>query len=294
MNELKTVIEAKAILAEGPLWHPQQQKLYWVDIEKHELHRFDPEKGEDISLDVGQRVSAVVPLKNDSRMLIALEDGIAKVDMTSGSIKPLVDLEKNMPANRCNDGRCDPAGRFWIGTMNLDEKKEAGNLYRINFDYQVTRILNNVSVSNGMAWSMDHKKMYYIDSPTYLVKAFDYNSETGDISNPHPAITIPKEMGTPDGMTIDEEGMLWVAHYGGAQVCRWNPVNGKLVSKIDIPAPHVTSCTFGGAALNTLFITTARENLSDEEINEYPLSGSVFAIKVGVRGVRSHFFDAER
>jgi sugar lactone lactonase YvrE len=289
MNNVQVLIEAKAKLAEGPMWHPIEKKLYWVDIDNCELHRYDPQKGRDSSLNMGQRVSAIVPVKNGD-VLAALEDCIAKVNMTSGSIEPVADIEKNITDNRCNDGKCDPAGRFWIGTMNLDAQEGAGSLYRVNADYQVTQILSHQTISNGLVWSVDQKALYYIDSPTYTVQKFDYDNESGEISNPRLVISIPESIGVPDGMTIDKEGMLWIAHWGGACVGRWNPANGKRISEIKVPAPNVTCCTFGGNTMDTLFITTARNGLNKADIAHYPLSGSLFAIDVNVKGLAPNVF----
>lgn len=286
---MRVAVEAEAILAESPVWLPIEEKLYWVDIENCELHRYNPKTGKDISLGVGQRIGAVVLTKNGG-ILAGLENCIAKVDIISGSIIPVLDLEQNILDNRCNDGKCDPSGRLWIGTMDLDGKKGAGSLYRINCDYQVTRVLTNTSISNGIAWSPDLKKMYYIDSPTYRILAFDYDDKTGNISNPSPVIEVPEEIGLPDGMTIDEKGMLWIAHWGGSQVCRWNPANGELLGKLKVPAPNVTSCIFGGPFMSTLFITTARSGLSDKELKKYPMSGSLFATQVDVKGLNANYF----
>ena len=149
--------------------------------------------------------------------------------------------------------------------------------------------LGQLTISNGMAWTEDNETFYFIDTPTREIKAFHYDLETGEIEFIRIAVEIPEELGMPDGMCVDREGMLWVAHYGGAGVYRWNPETGKLLEKIDIPAPHVTSCCFGGENLDHLFITTAQENLSAEDIKKYPKSGNVFLVKTNTKG-----FDANR
>jgi sugar lactone lactonase YvrE len=161
----------------------------------------------------------------------------------------------------------------------------------MDHDKTITEILDSISISNGIVWSADKKTMYYNDTPTRVVQAFDYDDATGEISNGRVAIKIPDGTGSPDGMAIDEEGMLWVALWGGNCVARFDPSTGKLIGKIDVPAPNVTSCAFGGPDLRTLYITTARLGMNNERLKEYPLSGNVFSMKTDVRGVRAFMFE---
>ena len=165
-----------------------------------------------------------------------------------------------------------------------------GSLYRLNTDFSVHKIFGDVAISNGIIWSLDHTTMYYIDTLRKNVRAFDYADDTGDISNERVIINVPEEIGMPDGMAIDSEGMLWVAHYGGSCVSRWNPNTAQLLLKIDLPVTQVTACAFGGPNLDILFITSAAQELDAAELARQPLAGGLFAIKTPYQGVPSFRF----
>ncbi|MBC5774829.1 SMP-30/gluconolactonase/LRE family protein [Pontibacter sp. KCTC 32443] len=287
LTEAKLILNAKAIVGEGALWHPREQVLYWVDIEGRKLHIFDPKTEQDKVFTVKERIGTVVPLEEDG-VLVALQNGIHKLDTETGKLTFILN-----PINendiRFNDGKCDAAGRFWVGTMALDTRKGAAVLYRIGTDKSINLVLDDLTISNGIVWSADNKKMYFIDTPTHQVRAFDYNLETGEISNSSVVIEIPDSEGSPDGMAIDADGNLWVAlHKGGAVGC-WNPETGKMLRKITVPAPQTTSCAFGGKDLDILYITSGTEGLSEEQLQQYPDSGGLFAVKPGVRGVPANF-----
>lgn len=290
MEVAEVVINSAAKLAEGVFWHEKEEKLYWVDIKNKELHRFDPQSQKDVKIDLPQRIGTVVPIEGGG-LLVGLQNCIARVDSKLRSVEMLVDLEPDIPDNRCNDGKCDPAGRFWVGTMDLEAKPFSGNLYRIEGTYSVTKVLTDLSISNGIVWSSDKETMFLIDSPTYSVQAFDYDHKTGSISNKRTVVEIPEEIGLPDGMTRDNEDMLWIAHWGGFCVGRWDPDTGKLLRKIKVPVPNVTNCAFGGFNLDRLYITTARAGLSKEDLKKYPESGSVFDIDLDVQGVPPNYFN---
>lgn len=287
-QDVQLVLDAKAILGEGALWDPLEQKLYWVDIEGRKLHIYDPATGNDRSLPTGEKVGTVVPVRGGG-VLVALQNGVHKMNTRTGELTFLANAEKD-PAVRYNDGKCDPSGRLWVGTMAGHQEAA---LYRVDGDGSMHLLLDSVTCSNGIAWSADKKTMYYVDTPTFTVMAFDYDNATGEISNGRVAVKVPQGMGAPDGMTIDEEGKLWVAMWGGGCVARWDPQTGELLQKITVPGPHTTSCAFGGKNLETLYITTAREGMSAEQLRDYPLSGGVFAVQPGVRGVPAEFFEGE-
>ncbi|WP_207910184.1 SMP-30/gluconolactonase/LRE family protein [Anseongella ginsenosidimutans] len=284
-QDVQLVLDAKATLGEGALWHPVEQKLYWVDIEGKQLHIYDPSTGEDRRLPTPGKIGTVVPVRT-GEALVALQDGIYKMNTSTGEMDFLVNAEKDS-AIRYNDGKCDPAGRFWVGTMAGHEEAA---LYRVDPDGRIHLLLDSVTCSNGIVWSADKKTMYYVDTPTMTVMAFGYDNATGNISHPRVAVKVPPGMGAPDGMTIDEDGKLWIAHWGGSCVARWDPLTGELLQKISVPGPHTTSCAFGGENLDILYITTARDGLSEEQLRDYPLSGGLFAVKPGVRGVPAEFF----
>ena len=184
----------------------------------------------------------------------------------------------------------NPAGRLVVGTMAIQATPGAGALYSIDKNLQVKKLLDNLCISNGMGWSLDYSIFYFIDSPTRKVMAFDYNLETGDIRNKRVIITVPKVMGVPDGMTVDEKGMLWIALWGGSCVSRWNPLTGKLLQIFPIPALNASSCTFGGLEMDELYITTARQGMNKAQLNKFPLSGSIFRFKTDIKGMKNFIF----
>jgi sugar lactone lactonase YvrE len=289
-DSLRVVFDIKAQLGEGAIWNPRDNRLWWVDIEKGILHVFNPVDGKDIEYPMGRRIGTVVPTES-GKALVALEDGLNFFDPASGKFSFIADPEADLPPIRYNDGKCDPAGRFWVGSMGLEPPiNNRASLYRLDHDLKINKMLDSITVSNGICWSIDKTKMYYIDTPTMKVRVFDYDDETGNISNEKTAVEIPEGMGGPDGMTIDSEGNLWICLWGGACVGCFDPETGELVRRIDVPAKNVTSCAFGGKDLKTLFITTASISMSPEDSTKYPLAGNLFAIDLNVKGVPAFFF----
>jgi sugar lactone lactonase YvrE len=283
-------IHVKAQLGEGALWSELNKKLYWVDIEGRTFNMFDPLIFENKAFDTGKRVGTVVPIDN-SHVLLALEDGIVTLNLFDGTIKYQVETDIHQNYNRrFNDGKCDPKGRFWVGTFSMDGIREVSSLYCIGRDFIIEEKISGVSISNGIVWSADENFMYYIDTPTNQIVQYDFAPHSGEIRNKKAIIEIPFDMGSPDGMTIDEEGMLWVALWDGFGVVRCDPSTGKILQKINVPAPKVTSCAFGGENLNTLFITTASVEMNDEELDRFPLSGGIFSIDVNVKGLPAKHF----
>ena len=284
------VLDATATLGEGPLWDPRRDHLWWVDIVAGELHAYDPVADRDTVLNVGEMIGAV-GLQKGGGLVAALEHGFATIDPDTGRVQHLQDPEADRPENRFNDGTCGPRGRFWAGTMARDGTPEQGSLYCLDPDGSVERKVSNVTVSNGLAWDASKGRMYYVDTPTQCVSAFDYAPDTGTISNRRIAVHIPEAQGAPDGLTVDADGMLWVAHWGGACVGRWNPETGERSATVEVPATQVSSCAFGGADRDQLFITTAREGLSDDALAEQPLAGGLFRVEPDVRGGSIYVFD---
>ena len=286
---VELLVDAHAQVGEGPLWDEERQVLYWVDILSSLLYIYDPATGENRALDVGQHVGTVVTRASGGLML-AVREGFASFDLESQELTLIANPEAHITGNRFNDGKCDPAGRFWAGTMAYENPTNQGSLYRLDTDLSVHEIFGDVAISNGIIWSLDHSTMYYIDTLRKNVRAFDYADDTGDISNERVIVNVPEEIGMPDGMAIDSEGMLWVAHYGGSCVSRWNPNTAQLLLKIDLPVTQVTACAFGGPDLDTLYITSAAQELDAAELERQPLAGGLFSIKTPYQGVPSFRF----
>jgi sugar lactone lactonase YvrE len=282
----KVLLNHQAVLGEGSIWHPTEKVLYWIDIDNGQLFTFNPKSGKENKYGLGQKVGTVVPIDTGG-VMVALKDGIYSFNLKNQQLKLLVSPEKELADNRFNDGKCDPAGRFWVGSMGPRYK---ASLYRITSSGTCNKMLDSVSTSNGLVWTADKKTMYYVDTNTGAVRAFDFDNSTGDISNPRVVIKFPQGIGYPDGMSIDSEGMLWIAHWGGYCIGRWNPASGKMIAKVDVPAPNVTSCAFGGRNLDVLYITTASTGMSDSDLRKYPDSGKLFTAKPGVKGVKANQF----
>ncbi|KMY43204.1 SMP-30/gluconolaconase/LRE domain protein [Bacillus sp. FJAT-27916] len=281
-GKLELLVDENAILGEGPTWDEKAQSLYWLDIMGKQLHIFEYAKGSNRTIELEQMPGTIVPRKSGGAV-IALQNGFYFMNLETGQLEPITDPESHLPHNRFNDGKCDPKGRFWAGTIHLEGKEHTCALYCLDTNLEVDRKISEVTNSNGLAWSPDESTFYFIDTPTLKVVAYDYDAKTGSITNPRNIIAFPEDEGFPDGMTIDEEGMLWIAHYSGSKVSRWDPNNGQQLTTISVPAKHVTSCTFGGPDLDELYITTAKQD--DTDMNEFPHAGGLFRIKPGVKGM---------
>jgi sugar lactone lactonase YvrE len=238
-----------AQLGEGPRWDAEARRLVWVDIDGERLHAGDR------IVDSGAKVSAVAPWRGDI-LLVALADALAAVDVANGSVRRLVEIPHGRPGMRCNDGACDMAGRFWIGTMALDESPRAGALYRYDPGGALHTVLTGITLSNGLGWDAGGQLMYYIDSPTQRIDVMDFDAASGAVANRRPFAAVPPADGIPDGLAVDDDGGLWVALYGGGEVRRFG-ADGTVSGRVDVPAANVTACCFAG---NRLFVT-AREGL---------------------------------
>lgn len=266
------------------MWDHRAQVLYWVDIEGERIHVFDPATSSDRAVDVGEMVGCVA-LRRSGGVVAALKRGFAGVDLDTGAVSLLATPEAHLPGHRFNDGRCDPRGRFWAGTMAIDGSPGAGSLLRLDPDGTVHRILEGTTISNGLAWSADGATLYYIDTGGQAIQAFDFDLETGGVSRGRAVVDVPAELGRPDGMAIDVEGMLWVALWDGGLVTRWDPTSGALLDRVTVPVSRPTSCAFGGPSLEDLYITSARSGLGAGTLEAQPLAGGLFRARVGVRGV---------
>lgn len=285
------VLDAKAELGEGPSWDGKNGVLYWVDIPRGLVHIFEPAKSSDKSIRAGEYVSCVVPRKSGG-VAVTLQHGFYTIDLKSGRTTKLAEVENDVAGNRFNDGKCDPAGRYWAGTMDVKEERASGSLYRLE-KKEVQKILSSITISNGLGWSPDNRTMYHIDTPTRKVSALDYDVLTGDVKNRRTVIDFAghEQPGSPDGMAVDAEGMIWVAHWGGYRVTRWNPATGRVLDFVSLPASQVTSCCFGGVNLDDLYITTARTGLDDQVLSQQLHAGGLFRVRPGLKGQPTCDFD---
>ena len=277
-----------ALCGEGAIWNPFTNTLFWVDIDGQYLFEWNPATQKNREWKFEKKVSTVVP-ESPSTVVFTLSDEVVRFNFETGTSEQLHSIDVGNNAVRFNDGKCDPQGRLWAGTMVMSGERGSGFLYRIDAN-GIVPMEKGINCSNGIVWTKDKRTMYYTDTPTGEVWAYDFDVKTGKISNRRVAITIPPEMGYPDGMTIDNNDMLWIAHWGGSAVYNWNPKTGQLIGKIGIPAPNITSCAFGGEKLDTLYITSARGGMSKEQLDKYPLSGSLFYCVPGATGVRASVF----
>jgi len=283
--QVEIIHAAQATLGEGPAWDAKTSTLYWVDIFGKRVHYHHQD--EDGSIQMDDMPGCLAPTKKGS-LLVAARASILDLDPASAKTAILASVSEHAN-NRFNDGKCDPKGRFLAGSMNMDERSPTGALS--SFDGQtITRLLDGIRISNGLAWSPDYKTFYYIDTPTREVQAFDYDLSTGQIANPRVVITVPESLGWPDGMTSDMNGHLWIAMWDGAQVTQWIPQTGQLVGQIPLPAKRVTSCIFGGKDMNELYITSARMGLDEPDLTAYRHSGSLMRVQTRVRGMPTFEF----
>jgi sugar lactone lactonase YvrE len=278
-------LDARAGLLEGPVWDTNGGCLYFVDIMLGRVHRYDPPTRAHRVFELAADVVTVgaVALADRNDLVLAVRDGFARLNPRTDAVSRVADVEADRPNQRMNDGKVDPAGRFWAGTMALDETQGAGSLYRLDRDGSVRAMLGDVTISNGIDWSPDRQTMYYIDSPTRRVDMFDFDVATGAIANRRTFVPIARQHGIPDGLTVDADGCVWVALWRGAAVHRYTPY-GLLDTVVNVPTSCPTSCAFGGADLRDLFITTAAMDLNERERAEQPLAGGLFVCRPGPAG----------
>jgi len=283
LRKPELVVNTHDLIGEGPCWDEKRQVIYWVDILGKKLYGFDTMGGTLKTLDCEQQIGAFV-LKDDGTMVCAQEHGYYFLDPASGKAEFIGDPERDIPKNRFNDGKCDPMGRFWAGTM-ADGTAPVGSLYVLDNGRSITKKLSDTYISNGLCWSADNQTMYYIDSALKRIDAFDYDLKTGDISNRRVVVAMPEDAGLPDGMTIDIDGTLWVAEYDGYRVSRWDPRTGRQIERIAFPTALITSCAFGGPDFDELYVTSGKNGLDPERKKNEELAGALFKVKLDVKGM---------
>lgn len=272
-----------ADVGEAPHWDEQTSTLLFVDLTAGAVFRYDQSGVKLGSFCVGQEVGAVVPRRSGG-LVLAVRDGIAAASDTGEGFELTAPVERDIPGNRMNDAKCDPAGRLFAGTTAFDFSPHSGALYRVGPDWSFEQVVRDVTQSNGIAWSPDGSRMYFIDSATQAVDVFDYDAGAGSAANKRRLVTVDPARGTPDGMTTDNRGNLWVACFGGAAVRCYSPA-GVQLEEVGLPVTQVTSCTFGGPDLTDLYVTSAAYRLSDDQLKREPHAGATFVCRPGAVGM---------
>ena len=305
MGEPSCVWDACARLGEGAHWSVREQALYWVDILGWRLHRWTPARGSQDSWCFDEEISAVTERQAAAGLLMSMRHGLALWHPQEPGLEPAPPpqsrcvLEHDQPLNRCNDGRCDARGRFWVGTIDAACTETTGALYCVSAQRQhhmldvVMHVRSHqpqMTVINGPTWTQDQRTMLLNDTTEGLIWAYDFDVDTGALSHRRVWLQFSPDDGLPDGMCTDAAGRIWIAHWGGGCVSCHAPHTGSELGRITLPVQRVTSCAFGGADLRTLFITTAREGLTPEAVAAQPQAGGLFAVRLSEPGCAPHLF----
>lgn len=286
-KSVELVVKTECQLGEGPSWDDRTNTLYFLDLIGNRIYYYDIAKDTLDFMDVGQNTGCAIPCEKGG-LIAGLQNGVYYIDPHQKKMELLVQPERGISGNRFNDGKCDAAGRLWAGTMSktLDtgygDYIPRGSLYCIDTDMNVSKQLSYVTISNGLAWSKDNRTMYYIDTPTKKLTAFDFDLTTGAITGRRTAIDFSKYSGQPDGMCIDSEDRLWIAFFGESMLRYCDPQSGEVLEEVLFPVLNVTCAAFGGDDLKDLYVTTGN---IDTPVDQYPLAGSVFKIRTEVPGM---------
>jgi D-xylonolactonase len=280
MTEPRGVWHLSAELGEGPVW--VEDALWFVDIKKQKVHRFDPESGGGDSWDAPEQIGFLLPAGNGG-FIAGLQSGLHQFEPEGGEFKPLTEVEPDRPGNRINDGVVDADGRLWFGTMDNGEREKCGSFYRYSSELLERVDLDSVCITNGPAISPDGRILYCVDTLGGTISACDI-ADDGKLARSRPFVRITPDVGYPDGPTVDSEGYLWIGLYGGWEARRYSPA-GVLSEQVRFPVANVTKIAFGGPDLKTAYATTARQSLTPEDIARQPLSGDLFAFRVDVPGL---------
>lgn len=290
MSDLEHVVSSQCKLGEGPVWHPLEQVIYWLDIYQHNLHRYDPHTGAHQVTPLGMLASAM-GIRAKGGFVMATRRGFAFWSPETGEFTFLGDPDADEDESetvRFNDGKTDPQGRFWAGKMSA---RPENSLFRLDVDLSIHRMERDITISNGLGWSPDQRTFYYTDSDARTIFAYDFDPANGDLSNRRVFSSIPHLPGEgfPDGLAVDAEGCIWSARWGGWKIVRYDPL-GRVEREIPMPVEFPTSCAFGGADLDELYITSAWVEVKPENRAKQPLAGDLFRLKVGVKGLSEPFF----
>lgn len=297
MNQVEHVVSAQSELGEGPVWHPREQVLYWLDIYQGRLHRYDPLSKDHQVTDLGLMTSAM-GIRAGGGFVMATCKGFAFWDGQSQPAglerfkflgDPDADETGNVRTNRFNDGKTDRQGRFWAGKMS---KRPTNSLFRLDPDCSIQRMESGILISNGLGWSPDDRIFYYTDSEAKTIFAYDFDAASGSIHNRRVFFQVPADPqeGFPDGLAVDEEGCIWSARWGGWKIVRYRP-DGTIEREVAMPVEFPTSCAFGGPELKDLYITSAWTEVPPTRRAGQPLAGDVFCLKTQVRGFIEPLFE---
>jgi sugar lactone lactonase YvrE len=269
------------------MWSVKEQALYWVDILNGRLHRLG--HGHQHTWQFDEVVTSVAERSEVDGLVLTLRHGFAYFDPLTEKLERLATPEAHLPGNRFNDGKCDAKGRYWAGTVDFGCKEPTGSLYRFDPTHEHVQIDTGYPVTNGPTWSLDQRTMYFNDSVNGRVFAFDFDPQTGNATNKRLFLQLSPDEGSPDGMTTDAEGGLWIAQWGAGRVTRRDE-RGNILQTVELPVSQVSSCTFGGPNLTTLFITSARVDLTEEQLEREPMAGGLFAVELDIPGLPAHKF----
>ena len=283
MTQAEHVLSVNCNHGEGPVWNAVEQKLYWVDMLVSQIHTYHPASDTHAMFQFDDYVCAMA-FRESGGLVLATHKHFAFWDgKDPKNLDIITEVEGDLSENRFNDGAVDPQGRFWAGTMAMNAAADAGNLYRLDADLTVYKMITNTTIANGMGWTTDQQTMYFTDSTPKIIYAYDYDPESGNISNRRDAIDTTDKPGVPDGMTMDIDNYIWTARFNGSNVTRYAP-DGTVDRVVEIDAEKVTSCTFGGPDLKDLYITTSSIGMSDDDLKAKPKSGDIFRVRVDVPG----------
>ena len=282
-TEFTCVLDVRASLGECPLWSVDEGVLYWVDINAPSLNRFDPASGRNVAMPMPENIGSYA-LRAEGGFVVALRNGIWLADRHGNLERKVATAPYDATHYRFNDGRCDPQGRFVVGSMNEKRDADSAALYRLDADFSLAQLFGNITISNGLAWSPDGRTMYHADTPARIVRAYDYDPESGTPASGRTFAQWSGETERPDGGATDSAGNYWIAFYRGGKILQLAP-DGKPIAEYAVPAMCPTMCAFGGPDLRTLYVTSARQGRDDEELARLPQSGSIFAMRVDVPGM---------
>lgn len=277
------VVESRDVLGEGPVWDAARSVLWWLDIKGRRLHRLEPASGETAETALPVLASSVAP-RADGGLVMATADGVGVYDPDAARFDLRHDPEPERPWNRSNDGNVDVAGRYWFGTMDDAIERSTGAVYRLDPDWTCTRVLDGIGISNTLVCSPDGRTLYIADTLEGMMRAYPLDPATGALGEPKSFLDARDEAWGPDGSAVDAEGYLWNAQWGGWRVARYAP-DGRLDRVVEMPVEQPSSCAFGGPDLRTLYVTSARQDLSAEALEAQPLAGALFAFEPGVPGL---------